>query len=147
MHPTMHCNFITSDSNIYPCPVNSPKYSVAEKKPYTRRSKFHYILKEKHSNEITNKKNKKKKIWDDITVKIYSLGVAHRTASDIRDQLRNNGKQSFHRAREESYKNWMGPPWKPIPSQYEAVIDFMKDSSSFTGVDGGLKTKICVSGK
>ncbi|VDI54796.1 Hypothetical predicted protein [Mytilus galloprovincialis] len=38
-----------------------------------------------------------------------------------------------------------GPPSKP--SQFEAVIDYMKDSSSFTGIDGELETDIFVSGK
>ncbi|CAG2203535.1 unnamed protein product [Mytilus edulis] len=107
-----------------PCPAKLPrlrktKYSVAEENLIQEdASKYHYILQEKHSNDITNKK--KKKIWDGIAVKVNSLGVAYRTGNEIRDKWRNTvskAKKAFTEQR----------------------------SSSFTGIDGGLETDIFIS--
>ncbi|XP_071134746.1 myb/SANT-like DNA-binding domain-containing protein 4 [Mytilus edulis] len=66
-----------------PCPaklsrLRKTKYSVAEENLILEEaSKYHYILQEKHSNEITNEKEKK--IWDCIAVKVNSLGVNNST--------------------------------------------------------------------
>ena len=137
-----------------PCPAKLPrlrktKYSVAEENLIQEEaSKYHYILQEKHSNEITNKK--KKNIWDCIAVKVNSLGVAYRTGNEIRDKWRNTvskAKKAFTEQRREVSKTGGGPPPKPIPPQFEAVIDLMKDSSSLTGIDEGLETDIFISGK
>ncbi|CAG2192391.1 unnamed protein product [Mytilus edulis] len=91
-----------------------------------------------------------KKNWDDISVKINSLGVAYRTGNEIRDKWRNTvskANKAFTEQRREVSKTGGGPPPKPIPPQFEAVIDLMKDSSSFTGIDGGLETDIFITGK
>ncbi|XP_076116618.1 uncharacterized protein LOC143084096 [Mytilus galloprovincialis] len=81
--------------------------------------------------------------------KVNSLGVAYRTGNEIRDKWRNTvskAKKAFTEQRREVSKTGEGPPPKPIPPQFEAVIDLMKDSSSFTGIDGGLETDIFISG-
>ncbi|CAG2200929.1 unnamed protein product [Mytilus edulis] len=91
-----------------------------------------------------------KKNWDDISVKINSLGVAYRTGNEIRDKWRNTvskANKAFTEQRREVSKTGGGPPPKPIPPQFEAVIDLMKDSSSFTGIDEGLETDILITGK
>ncbi|CAC5414112.1 unnamed protein product [Mytilus coruscus] len=57
-----------------------------------------------------------------------------------------NGGTRFSRPKKKKKhsQNKEGNLQKPVPSQYEAVIDMM-DSSSFTGIDGGLETDIFVS--
>ncbi|VDI68839.1 Hypothetical predicted protein [Mytilus galloprovincialis] len=117
---------MADQTNINPCPPKLPrlrktKYSVAEEN-----------------------------LIQEGAIKINSLRVTYRTGNEIRDKWRNTvskANKAFTEQRREVSKTGGGPPPKPIPPQFEAVIDLMKDSSSFTGIDEGLETDIRITGK
>ena len=101
------------------------------------------LLKGKHSVEITNVK--KQEMWAEITNRVNALGVCLRTEAEVRNKWRNmtrGAKEKFTLQRKESFKTGGGPA-PPKPSQAEEnIINAMRDTASFKGIDGGLETNI-----
>ncbi|CAG2217811.1 unnamed protein product [Mytilus edulis] len=106
-------------------------------------------LVEKHSSIINGKltntvTNQLKKVWDDIAMKVNSLGVALRTATEVRNKWRNTtrvAKAVYTTHRSEVFKTGGGPAPKQPSSAVERVIHLMKDTTSFRGIQGGLETE------
>ncbi|VDI15911.1 Hypothetical predicted protein [Mytilus galloprovincialis] len=108
-------------------------------------------LVEKHSSIINRKLYKysnqpveKKKVWDDIAIKVNSLGVAIRTATEDRNKWRNTtrvAKAVYTTHRSELFKTGGGPAPKQPSSAVEKVIHLMKDTTSFREIQGGLETE------
>jgi hypothetical protein len=68
--------------------IRKPNFSVAEEEMLQHEVGKHFeILNRNFSNTTTNRQ--KKAIWARITDKINALGVAIRTASEVRDKWRN----------------------------------------------------------
>ncbi|CAC5398514.1 unnamed protein product [Mytilus coruscus] len=94
------------------------------------------ILNGKLTNTVTNKL--KNQIWDEITIKVNSLGV------EVRNKWRNTtrvAKALFSKHRTETFKTGGGPAPKPPSTAVERVIDLMKNTTSFRGFKGGLETE------
>ena len=71
--------------------------------------------------------------------KTSSLGVAIRIPNEIKDKwsnLKKEAKKVFTNHRQEQGKTGGGPRPKPISQAMESIIDFCKDSASFTCLDG-----------
>ncbi|CAG2194248.1 unnamed protein product [Mytilus edulis] len=100
------------------------------------------IINGKLTNTVTNQL--KKKVWDDIAMKVNSLGVALRTATEVRNKWRNTtrvAKAVYTTHRSELFKTGGGPAPKQPSSAVEKVIHLMKDTTSFRGIQGGLETE------
>ena len=92
------------------------------------------ILNRKFSNTTTN--HQKKAIWARITDKINALGIAIRTASEVRDKWRNTtskAKSAFTIHRTELQKTGGGPAPKAPSSQLESEIALYQDSAHVLG--------------
>ncbi|CAG2195860.1 unnamed protein product [Mytilus edulis] len=77
-------------------------------------------------------------------MKVNSLGVAIRTATEVRNKWRNTtrvAKAVYTTHRSELFKTGGGPAPKQPSSAVEKVIHLMKDTTSFRGIQGGLETE------
>lgn len=100
------------------------------------------VINGKLTNTVTNQL--KKKVWDDIAIKVNSLGVAIRTATEVRNKWRNTtrvAKAVYTTHSSELFKTCGGPAPKQPSSAVGKVIDLMKDTTSFRGIQGGLETE------
>ncbi|CAC5399438.1 unnamed protein product [Mytilus coruscus] len=107
----------------------------------TEVEKNYATIREKHSTSTTNQE--KNKIWTNITNKINALGVANRTQKEVRDKWRNlttKAKSAFTEHRREINKTGGGPAPKKPSSSVERVVNMLQDSTSFSGIQGGIET-------
>ncbi|XP_076101194.1 uncharacterized protein LOC143070984 [Mytilus galloprovincialis] len=106
------------------------------------------VINGKLTNTVTNQL--KKKVWDDIVIKVNYLGVAIRTATEVtvmstpKNKWRNTtrvAKAVYTTHRSELFKTGGGPAPKQPSSAVGKVIHLMKDTTSFRGIQGGLETE------
>ena len=101
------------------------------------------LVKGKHSMEVTN--IKKQEMWADVTRRVNALGVCLRTEAEVKNKWRNmprGVKEKFTQERKERSKTGGGPaPQKPTQAE-ENIINALKDTASFKGIDGGLESSI-----
>ncbi|VDI46376.1 Hypothetical predicted protein [Mytilus galloprovincialis] len=84
----------------------------------------------------------KKKVWDDIAIKVNSLGVAIRTASEVRNKWRNTTrvtKAVYTTYRSEVFQTGGGPAPKQPSSAVEKVIHLMGTPPASGGFRVDLK--------
>ncbi|VDI71692.1 Hypothetical predicted protein [Mytilus galloprovincialis] len=77
-------------------------------------------------------------------MKVNSLGVALRSATEVRNKWRNTtrvAKVVYTTHRREVFKTGRGPAPKQHSSAVERVIHLMKDTTCFRGIQGGLETE------
>lgn len=101
------------------------------------------LLRGKFGPDITA--DAKKKMWEKITTEVNSLGVSCRSLPAVRTKFRNltrDAKEKFTMEKRERAKTGGGPAPKPISLAEENIINAMKDTSSFKGIDGGLETTV-----
>jgi hypothetical protein len=95
------------------------------------------IINSKLTNSITNEK--KKKLWDDITMQVNALGIAYRTTKDIKTKWNNmhqTAKKEFSLNKISQRKTGGGPCSKPLSNVTEKIVDMYKDSPTFNGLMG-----------
>ena len=95
------------------------------------------VLQSKLTNAITNQK--KNKIWDNINNEINAIGVANRTASEIKEKCKNltsSAKKTFAHVNRQMRKTGGGPPPKEPTAVQERIIKIFEDTPLFTGLDG-----------
>ena len=101
------------------------------------------LVKGKHSMEVTN--IKKQEMWEDVTRRVNALGVCLRKEAEVKNKWRNlsrGAKGKFTPERKERSKTGGGPaPQKPTQAA-ENIINVLKDTASFKGIDGGLESSI-----
>jgi hypothetical protein len=101
------------------------------------------LVKGKHSMEVTN--IKKQEMWADVTRRVNAIGVCLRTEAEVKNKWRNmsrGAKGKFTQERKERSKTGGGPaPQKPTQAE-ENIINALKDTASFKGIDGGLESSI-----
>jgi hypothetical protein len=91
----------------------------------------------KLTNTTTNQR--KNKIWDDITKEINAIGVAYRTASEIKEKwksLTSSAKKKFADVNTQVRKTGGGPPPKEPTAVEERIMKIFEDTPLFTGLDG-----------
>ncbi|CAG2246314.1 unnamed protein product [Mytilus edulis] len=84
-------------------------------------------------------------MWAKITDEVNALGVSYRKLSTVKTKFRNltrDAKEKFTYERKERNKTGGGPAPKPISMAEENIINAMKDTSSFKGIDGGMETSV-----
>ncbi|CAC5376496.1 unnamed protein product [Mytilus coruscus] len=87
-------------------------------------------------------------MWAQITEEVNALGVSLRNVSTVKTKFRNltrDAKDKFVYEKRERNKTGGGPAPKPISMAEENIINAMKDTSSFKGIDGGMETSAGVS--
>ena len=95
------------------------------------------IINSKFSNTVTNEK--KKKIWENITIQINALGIANRTAKEIKTKwinMHQNAKKEYSDDKLYRRQTGGGPCPKPVSSISERIVDLFKGSPSFDGLSG-----------
>ncbi|VDI13404.1 Hypothetical predicted protein [Mytilus galloprovincialis] len=100
------------------------------------------LLKGGFSPEVTNQK--KNELWKVITEEVNALGVCMRSETEVRNKYRNmcrGAKEKFTNNRKEMSKTGGGPPPTQLTIAEENIVNAMRDSASFIGVDG-LETEI-----
>ncbi|CAG2252640.1 unnamed protein product [Mytilus edulis] len=83
------------------------------------------VINGKLTNTVTNQL--KKKVWDDIAIKVNSLGVAIRTATEVRNKWRNTtrvAKAVYTTHRSELFKTGGGPAPKQPSSAVESYPSY-----------------------
>ncbi|VDI64053.1 Hypothetical predicted protein [Mytilus galloprovincialis] len=101
------------------------------------------LLRGKFGPDITA--DAKNKIWAKITDEVNALGVSYRKLSTVKTKFRNltrDAKEKFTYERKERNKTGGGPAPKPISMAEKNIINAMKDTSSFKGIDGGMETSV-----
>ncbi|VDH96879.1 Hypothetical predicted protein [Mytilus galloprovincialis] len=87
----------------------------------------------------------KAQIWQTIAQQTSALGVAIRTAKEVKDKWTNCkkvAKRVFSDNRRESVKTGGGPKPKEVSIAISNIIDLCKDSASFKGIGSGVETDI-----
>ena len=89
--------------------------------------------------------NTKKQMCADVTRRVNGLGVCLRTEAEGKNKWRNmsrGAKEKFTQERKERSKTGGGPvPHRPTQAE-ENIINVLKDTASFKGIDGGLESSI-----
>ncbi|VDI75652.1 Hypothetical predicted protein, partial [Mytilus galloprovincialis] len=101
------------------------------------------LLREKFGPDIAA--DAKNKMWANSTDEVNALGVSYRKLSTVKTKSRNltrDAKEKFTYQRKERNKTGGGPTPKPISMTEENIINAMKDTSSFKGIDGGMETSV-----
>ncbi|VDI01998.1 Hypothetical predicted protein, partial [Mytilus galloprovincialis] len=81
------------------------------------------------------------KMWAKITDEVNDLGVSYKKLSTVKTKFRNltrDAKEKFTYERKERNKTGGGPAPKPISMAEENIINSMKDTFSFKGINGGI---------
>lgn len=129
--------------------LKKPNFSVGEEDMIQQEvEKNLSVLTGKLNNHTTIKQ--KNQIWEDITSKVNSLGVAFRTATEVRNKWRNTtreAKSAFTRHKNDVQKTGGGPTPKAPSAAVEKVMALFQDNTSFKGIDGGIETDNFQSGK
>lgn len=95
------------------------------------------IIQSKLTNSVTNQK--KNEAWQKIADAVNAVGVANRTAAEIREKWKNlhsQGKKEFTVLSKEQKKTGGGPVPKMPSAAAAKIIDLFIYTPSFTGLDG-----------
>lgn len=123
--------------------ARSQNFSLTETEIIKNQVRLNPILEAKHGNTVTNAK--KQHIWRNITDKVDAVGVSQRTVQEVKDKWRNmcrEAKLKFTEHRRQSQKTGGGPPPTPLSPNIADVVDMYRDSSAFSGIQGGMETSI-----
>ena len=95
------------------------------------------ILQSKLTNSVTNQK--KNEIWQKIADAVNAVGVTMRTTAEVREKwksLHSQAKREFTELAKEQKKTGGGPAPKMPSTSTAKIIDLLKDTPSFTGLEG-----------
>ena len=102
------------------------------------------IIREKFSSTLTNQR--KKALWQNISEKVNSLGVAKRSSSDVREKwraMRNEARKDFCRDKNALGKTGGGRPPAPPKATSLRILDLFGDEPGFSGIEGGIESGKC----
>ena len=94
------------------------------------------------SNSVTSQR--KNKIWDDITREINAVGVAKRTAHEVKEKWKNltsTAMKRFSDIRRQENQTGGGPPPKEVSPVEERIIKSFEDTPLFTIFTGLMVSK------
>ncbi|XP_071177441.1 uncharacterized protein [Mytilus edulis] len=84
-------------------------------------------------------------MWEKITAEVNALGVSYRQVLTVKTKFRNltrDAKDKFTYEKKERNRTGGGPAPKPISVAEENIINALKDTSSFKGIDDGMETSV-----
>ena len=99
------------------------------------------IIREKFSSTVTNKR--KQAVWESICVKVNALGVAKRSATDVKEKwraMRNEVRKEMSREKNSLGKTGGGKPPEPPKAISKRIIDIFGDEPSFSGIQDGIES-------
>ena len=95
-------------------------------------------IREKFSSTITNKR--KHAVWQNICERVNALGVAKRSAIDVKETwraMRNEARKDMSRE-----KTGGGKPPAPPKATSQRIIELFGDEPGFSGIQGGIESGI-----
>ena len=95
------------------------------------------VLQSKLTNSVTNQK--KNATWKKIADAVNAVGVAMRTVAEVREKWKNlhaQAKKEFTQLSKEQKQTGGGPAPKMPSTSTAKIIDLLKDTPSFTGLEG-----------
>ncbi|CAG2249778.1 unnamed protein product [Mytilus edulis] len=101
------------------------------------------LLRGKFGKDVTA--DAKNKMWEKITAEVNALGVSYRQVLTVKTKFRNltrDAKDKFTYEKKERNRTGGGPAPKPISVAEENIINALKDTSSFKGIDDGMETSV-----
>ncbi|XP_052075960.1 uncharacterized protein LOC127714054 [Mytilus californianus] len=101
------------------------------------------LLRGKFGKDVTA--DAKNRMWEKITAEVNALGVSYRQVLTVKTKFRNltrDAKEKFVYEKRERNKTGGGPAPKPISVAEENIINALKDTSSFKGIDEGMETSV-----
>ncbi|VDI17806.1 Hypothetical predicted protein [Mytilus galloprovincialis] len=101
------------------------------------------LLRGKFGKDVTA--DAKNKMWEKITAEVNALGVSYRQVLTVKTKFRNltrDAKDKFTYGKKERNRTGGGPAPKPISVAEENIINALKDTSSFKGIDDGMETSV-----
>ena len=105
------------------------------------------IIREKFSSTITNKR--KQAVWESICGKVNALGVAKRSATDVKEKwraMRNEARKEMSREKNSLGKTGGGKPPEPPKAISKRIIEIFGSEPSFSGIQGGIESGEFVTG-
>ena len=99
------------------------------------------IIREKFSSTITNKR--KHAVRQNICEKINALGVAKRSATDIKEKwraMRNEARKDLSREKSSLGKTGGGKAPAPVKPTSQRIISLFGDEPGFSGIQGGIES-------
>ena len=97
------------------------------------------FLSSKANWQTVSQTKKKNEAWQKLADVVNAVGVANRTAAEIREKWKNlhsQAKKEFTVLSKEQKKTGGGPVPKMPSAAAAKIIDLFKDTPSFTGLDG-----------
>ena len=95
------------------------------------------VLESKQTNTVTN--CRKNTIWKDITAKINSIGIEHRTVEEVKGKWRNicsTAKITWHEYKRQRAKTGGGKAPKSPSEEIQKVIEIYQGQPRFDGLSG-----------
>ena len=102
------------------------------------------VIREKFSNTISNKM--KAQVWQAISNKVNSLGVAQRTINEVKDKWRSMvgvARKEFNLEKSLRKKTGGGKQPAPLSANAERIIHLFEDEPGFSGIPGGVESGQC----
>jgi hypothetical protein len=99
------------------------------------------IIREKFSSTITNKR--KHAVRQNICEKINALGVAKRSATDIKEKwraMRNEARKDLSREKSSLGKTGGGKAPAPVKPTSQRIISLFGDKPCFSEIQGGIES-------
>ena len=85
----------------------------------------------------------KRKVWNEIAMKVNALGVAVRSGDQCKSKwkgIKMDAKKQFNLQKKYRNQTGGGPPPKRLKPSTLRTIELMKDQASFKGIEGGVDT-------
>ena len=101
-------------------------------------------IREKFSSTISNKR--KHAVWENISLKVNALGVAKRSATDVKEKwraMRNEARKEMSRDKNSLEKTGGGKPSGTPKATSQRIIELFGDEPSFSGIHGGIESGKC----
>ena len=101
-------------------------------------------IRDKFSSTLTNKK--KQKVWQMISERVNALGVAKRTAGDVREKwraMRNEARKEMCLEKKSMERTGGGKPPAPLKERNKKLIELFGEEPGFSGSVGGLESGKC----
>lgn len=115
------------------CRKRKPNFSAQEIAIITQKfEENQVVLKSKFTNTNTNKM--KQNVWEEMTVAVNAVGTAHRSVSEVKEKWTNRtAKNELSKGQR---KTGGGPPPKLPSKGTDKILELLKDTPSFSGLQG-----------
>lgn len=81
----------------------------------------------------------KQSVWEEMTIAVNAVGTSHRSLSEVTEKWTNfqrTAKNELSKFLKEQRKTSGGPQPKQPSKGTDKILEFLKDTSSFSGLQG-----------